>query len=177
MTEPVRRQIEQPTEESQKRSGCLLWGAVLGVLVGIMLGIYALPPILKHYYGETVVGPGETYESGGRRISVISVSHNLARSGSPSDLVRRAAFDVTLIADVNEEWRLPVGAFTLEFEELDQWQSVSSHTDEPLHEILLQPGTTKQFELQFVVETGFGSDKLTPKALHLSDPRVKFEIE
>ncbi|MEO6398546.1 MAG: hypothetical protein ABIP13_08770, partial [Tepidiformaceae bacterium] len=50
----ARRRLESaPDPETKGRKGCLIWGAVLGIVVGATFAFYALPPILRHFYGET----------------------------------------------------------------------------------------------------------------------------
>jgi len=177
VTEPARRRIEQPTEDQAKRSGCLLWGGVLGVLVGIMVGIYALPPILKHYYGETVVGVNEAYRAEGKSVVLLDVSQASEPLGEAPAGMRREDFFAYLEVHSDAAWQLEATDFTLEFKELDDWQKATEATvaGQPLTTVIRHYETT--IELHWVVELPLDEvDSLTVEAVHLSDPRVKFEV-
>jgi hypothetical protein len=173
---PVRRRIEQPSAEKAKRSGCLMWGAVLGVLVGIMVGVYALPPILKHYYGEKTVEPGETYgESAGTRITLASIGQASEPLGEASPGMRRFDYFGSVTATFSNNRELKADDFSLELNEVGKWQRAVSLDDEPT--LYIPEFTETIFAIHFIVEVPEGdAGKLTPHALHLSDPRVKFEI-
>lgn len=176
VTEPTRRKLEQPSAEQAKRSGCLTWGAVLGVLVGIMVGVYALPPILKHYYGEKVVAAGETYEgSFGTRIKVESLGMASDPLGEAAPGMRRFDFFASVALTLSQNRTLTPELFTLEFEELDDWQRAATIDSEP--DLYVPEFTETTIGLHFIVELPVAeAEDLTPKALHLSDPRVKFEV-
>jgi len=176
VTEPVRRRIEQPSEDQQKRSGCLMWGGVLGVLVGIMVGVYALPPILRHYYGEEKVAAGESYRGDGKVIRIDSLGQAPEPLGEAASGMRRFDFFVALVVTTEDEWRPKPTDFSLAFKELDDWKRAS---DAPSEERLLAPpGGQGSFQLHFIVEVPRDeTEQLTPEALHLSDPRVRFDIE
>ena len=177
VTEPVRRQLEQPSDEKTRRTGCLMWGGVLGVLVGIMVGIYALPPILKHYFGETVVAHDGTYIGGGRELRLDGVILTTPE-GEPGPGMRIEAFEAIVIGVAEEDWIIPRDHFTLEFEELDDWQpAIALNAQTGLTELHFSAGVVAQFGLRFEVEVPADqAGSLTVEALHLSDPRVKFEV-
>jgi hypothetical protein len=178
VTEPVRRRIEQPTEDQKRRSGCLIWGAVLGVLVGIMVGVYALPPILRHYYGETDVAADEFYEGDGKVIRLASLGQASEPLGEAAAGMRREDFFATVVVVSEDEWRTKPTDFSLELDELESWRQATEATvdGQPLDAVPARVET--EIQLHFVVE--FPRDEtstLTLKALHLSDPRVRFSIE
>ena len=174
---PVRRRIEQSSEEKEKRSGCLMWGAVLGVLVGIMVGIYALPPILKHYYGEKVVAPGEMYRSETLRIQLGVVRPLAESSGEAPAGIRRVEWVATVTVLAQEEWKADLTDFTLEFAELEDWQEAAVASGDLPEGLVFKPAMEQTFDLSFIVELPEAEAvTLTPEALHLSDPRVKFEV-
>src|SRR5262245_854065 len=69
----VRRRLQSGENPDTKgRSGCLITGAVLGIIFGLTFAFYGLPPILRHYYGEKHVAAGQAYTSGGRSINVVT---------------------------------------------------------------------------------------------------------
>ncbi|MGE3076716.1 MAG: hypothetical protein AB7N24_21820 [Dehalococcoidia bacterium] len=178
MTQQVRRRIEQPSEEQAKRSGCLIWGGVLGVLVGIMVGVYALPPILRHYYGETKVAADEFYRGDGKAIRISNLGQASEPLGEAAAGMRREDYFVTVVVVSEDEWQPKVTDFSLEFDELDQWRQAADATSNGEPFTTVPAATETEIELHFVVEfPPEEADTLTPKALHLSDPRVRFAIE
>lgn len=177
VTEPVRRRIEQPTEDAAKRSGCLMWGAVLGVLVGIMVGVYALPPILRHYYGETKVAPDEFYRGDGKAIRVESLGQASEPLGEAAAGTRREDFFVSIVVVSDAPWSPRATDFSLEFEGVEDWQQAvdAKVGGEPLATI--PPATEAKVQLHFVVELPPENfPTLKAEALHLSDPRVRFAV-
>jgi hypothetical protein len=155
-----------------------MWGGVLGVLVGIMVGVYALPPILRHYYGEEKVAAGKKYEDSGTSISLVSLRQASDPLGEPAPGMRRFDFFASVAYVANNNISLSARAFSLEFEELEEWRVASSATSggEPL--VSLREFTEATIELHFIVEVPRAdAEQITPRALHLSDPRVRFDIE
>ena len=71
VSESPRRVVIEKPDEKQDRTGCLAVGAILGIVVGIMVGMYALPPILKDIYGESTVEANTTFEGDGRSKPVL----------------------------------------------------------------------------------------------------------
>lgn len=177
VSEPVRRRIEQPSAEKQKRSGCITWGAVLGVLAGIMVGVYVLPPVLRHYYGEKTIHAGETYHSDGKTVRVTSFGSpiDFPAKPRPGNLLREYYASLTASSDV--AWA-PVSAdFTLEFEEIDRHQPAEFPEGFSFAGVPAGVGPTSIL-LRFVVELPADDfpETLTPVALHLRNPRVRFEL-
>lgn len=178
MTQQVRRRIEQPSEDRAKRSGCLIWGGVLGVLVGIMVGVYALPPILRHYYGETKVAADEFYRGEGKVIRISTLGQSSEPLGEARQGMQREDWFVTIVVVSQDRWQPKVSDFSLEFNEIGQWQQATDATSGGLPFEAVEPGSENQVELHFVAEfLPKDADSLTPKALHLSEPRVRFAIE
>jgi len=178
VTEPVRRRIEQPTEDQKKRSGCLIWGAVLGVLVGIMVGVYALPPILRHYYGETKVAADEFYRGAGKAIRVTQLGQASEPLGEAAAGMGREDFFVTISVVSDADWSPAATDFSIELAELENWsQAISAEVGgTPLRSIPARQET--HVDLHFIVEFPIDeTPSVTPVALHLSDPRVRFAID
>ena len=171
VTAPVRRRLEQPSEEKARRSGCLVWGAVLGVLGGLMLGIYALPPILKHFYGETTVAADEFYREDGKAIRLIEVRRGNGEDSGFTGFQPREDYYARVLVVVEEVWTADRTDFSLEFEGLENWDIA-----EPGDELRFEPGAETEVELHFVVEIPEDTEGFAAEALHLSDPPVKFEV-
>jgi hypothetical protein len=154
-----------------------MWGGVLGVLVGLMVGIYALPPILKHYYGEKVVAAGAAYEGDGKVVRLLSVEARSTEGVPPKPGVVRRDFIASIVVLSDSEWAPEIRQFTLEFEELDDWQHALGAEGNIPNGLRFEAGEALQVGIVFSVERPEADDgPLTPEALHLSDPRVKFEV-
>ncbi len=164
MTEQPKRVVLEKQEEKQDRTGCLAIGAILGVVVGIMVGMYALPPILRGIYGETTVDANAPFEGDGRSIRVVGW-----------EILAADPFDVRVTMDIrsNKTWDVSLDDWTLEVEGIDDWLKPASATSngEPGHQIPL--GEDVRLSLQFLVESS-GAEPPTLEALHLANPRLKF---
>ena len=177
MTQRVRRRIEQPSEETGKRNTVLVWGAVLGVLAGLMLGIYALPPILRHYYGETKVAADEFYSGDGKLIKIVTIGQASEPLGEAAAGMRREDFFVTVSIVSKTAWAPLATDFSLELHDIHDWKQASEATVDGEKIGTIAPGAETEVSLHFVVETPVGNaGQLKPEALHLSDPRVRFAI-
>lgn len=155
--------LEKP-EEKQDRTGCLAVGAILGIVVGIMVGMYALPPILKGIYGEKEVEVNSAYEGDGRTIRVVGW-----------EILATDPLDVRVTVDIrsNKTWDVSLDDWTLEVEGIEDWQKAVSATSngEPGHNIPLARDV--RLSLQFLVEHS-SAEPPTFEALHLANPRLKF---
>ena len=159
---PQRRRLA--TEE--KRSlpiGCMAWGGVLGILVGIMVALYAMPPILRSIYGPERVDYQQTYEADAKRATVESVT----REG---DL-----FLVTLSFRTNktfdpsaEDWRLEATTQEDWIEALPADGAISETSLE------FELGCERTLQLRFPAPPSADAE---PVALHLAEPRVRFALQ
>ncbi|MEO8539010.1 MAG: hypothetical protein ABI577_04655 [bacterium] len=177
VTQPVRRRIEQPSEETKKRNGCLMWGAILGILAGIMVGVYALPPILRHYYGEAHVAADEFYSGDGKAIRIEKLGQASEPLGEAAAGMRREDFFASITVVTNASWSPRPTDFSLQFKGVKHWEQAADAkvNGQPLTEIV--PGGETTVELHFVVELPSDAfPELEAEALHLSDPRVRFAI-
>ncbi len=180
VSQPTRRRvrIDEPSEDRRRRSGCLVWGAVLGVLAGIMVGVYVLPPVLRHFYGEKHIAADEFYEGGGKLIRLDSVGQTSEPLGDPAAGSKRADFFASIVVVSNSGWAPKPTDFSLQFADVDDWKEASEATvqGQPLQAI--QPGVETTIQLHFVLELPSERfpDAARAFALHLSNPRVRFEI-
>ena len=178
MSQPVRRRIEQPSEETGKRNTVLVWGAVLGVLAGIMVGVYALPPILRHYYGETKVAADEFYSGDGKLIKVVNIGQASEPLGEAAAGMRREDFFVSITVVSKTDWAPRATLFSLEFTDVNDWEQAADATVDGQPLTTIRAGAETTVALHFIVELPKeGFPDLKPAALHLSDPRVRFEIK
>jgi hypothetical protein len=178
VTQQVRRRIEPPSEETRKRNGCLVWGAVLGVLAGIMVGVYVLPPVLRHYYGETHVAVDEFYSGDGKAIRVLSMGQASEPLGEAPAGTQRADFFASISVVSSESWTPSASDFSLQLKELSKWQQAEDASVDGVPLGTIPAGIETTVQLHFVIEvvTESAPSSLTPSALHLSRPRVRFAL-
>lgn len=170
----VRRRLESgKPDDSKGRSGCLITGAILGIIVGATFAFYGLPPILKHFYGEQHIAAGATYEGDGKVMQVVAVSQ---LSGSESPDALRVELDVT----INKTWEAKASDFSIEFADGGDWLEAtaigldqSNPRDVTATSIVFDvPKLAEPHRLQLVFPAHAG----TPKYLHLANPRVRWEL-
>jgi hypothetical protein len=160
----VRRRLQtgQPGG-SEGRSGCLMLGALLGVIAGIMVGLYALPPILKSIYGVESVARFDTYSGNGKHIRVLAVQSPPTSAVSPDSIV------VTLSVAADERWETSAEKWRLELADGERLEGLIV-APEPA---VFEAGVPGQLVLRFPLLPGH---EPVPEYLHLGGPRVRFEL-
>jgi len=117
VTEParVRRPVaesDEPAESPNLRRGCVVTGAVLGILVGALVAFFVVPPLFDHYFGTADVEFGKRYERDGRAITVMSVDEYIA---GRDDQTRHVS--VVLKVEPGDQWSPDVGGFRLHLQD------------------------------------------------------------
>lgn len=174
----MRRRLESSNGADTKgRSGCLITGAILGIIVGATFAFYGLPPILRHFYGEQHIAAGATYEGDGKVIRVEAVVPN-ASAGSTGDTGQGwgAQLDVT----INKTWDAKASDFSIEFAEGGDWLEAtgigldqadfSTVTSASIMFDVRRLAEPHKLQLVFPARAG------KPKYLHLANPRVRWEL-
>lgn len=162
----MRRKLAAATPQDTKgRSGCIITGAVFGIIFGLTFAFYGLPPILRHYYGEKHVAAGEAWVSGERRLEVADVHIGPdTADGSTKQVVfvtvERSGFD---------EGEPRPGRFRLEVDGVENWLS-------PIAQTPAESTNAAAVMLRFDLPAGLDAAGVRPEALHLDDPRVRFEL-
>lgn len=174
-TPPVRRQLEQPSAEKQGRPGCLITGAVLGIIVGATFAFYGLPPILRYYYGEKTVAVGETYSGDAKTLRVVEAVRVAIDPGDGSVL----PWFVTVEVLTNKTWRPEADDFSLEVDGVDEWVvadevSLLNGAGDPSDAGAIPLGKPALVMVRFEPPAGAKIEDATH--LHLSEPRLKFEL-
>lgn len=178
--EPARRVLlEQPSPDRQGRTGCIAAGAVIGVLVGLMIGLYALPPILRSIYGEEKVAAGNAYEGDGRTIAVQAISIPSEPLGEPSPGMVRTDVTVRLTITSSKTWDATLADWTLEVRGIENWLPAAAATTDGQPGFTPSLGRTSTVDLHFVVERPLAraDSPLELEALHLANPRVRFALQ
>lgn len=158
---PRRRRLETPKQNTEGRTGCIITGAVLGIIFGATFAFYGLPPILRSIYGEENVAVGQAYEGDGKTIQVEYVE---AEPGQVS---------VGLTVLITKSWPVNNSHFTLELSDRDDWvQARPPAADRPETGLGFRTGQQREVVLVFDVNLGDGR----PEALHVSEPRIRFAL-
>lgn len=140
----------------------MAWGAVLGILVGVMFALYGLPPILRAIYGPETVAAGETYQGDAKSLTVTS----LEQTGGE--------YRVELQARTNRTWEVTPETWQLEVEGRDEWvPALAPDSGQPETAFDFELGEERTLLLRFPVPEDGGE----PQVLHLDDPRVRFELQ
>ncbi len=178
----VRRRVGTGSaDEGGGRSGCLLAGAVLGIVVGATFAFYGLPPILRHFYGEQHIAVGQAYEGEAKTVSVTYLGTNpdplapaFGASGASASQPA-AGFYMTLKVLTNKTWNPKLTDFSLQFSGVDGWQPADASAGvETVDGRLRFPLTVEllvAFHFARPIEAG-----VVPRYLHLADPLVRFEL-
>ena len=172
---PTRRRVQAspPKTETEGRTGCLITGALLGIIVGATFAFYGLPPILKHFYGEQHVAAGQPYSGDAKTIRVASAGIQTEAGDGGT------VFVVELAVETNKTWTLNASDVTLQFPGGGDWQKAESiGSADGLH-----PGPAFAFRpvdlatevrLRVVFKPGNAG---VPTYLHLADPLIRFALD
>lgn len=172
---PRRRRVVYTAEsKSQGRSGCVITGAVLGIIVGATFAFYGLPPILRHYYGEKHIAIGAPYTGDGKTISVTR-SETTPDPAADSPAGQPGARFVTVLVSTNKTWTPVPADFQLQYEEVGDWiEAGALAVDHSSAGGGLAVGQDVHLFLTFPLPASKPDAK--PLYLHLSDPRVRFAL-
>lgn len=168
-----RVQASPPKAESEGRAGCLITGALLGIIVGATFAFYGLPPILKHFYGEQHVPAGQAYTGDAKTIRVTSAGIQ-APTGEVGPMMV-----VELAVETNKTWTLNASDVTLQFPGGGDWQKAESIasadglTSGPAFEFRPADLATEVRLRVFFKPTHAGA----PTYLHLADPLIRFALD
>jgi hypothetical protein len=158
--------------------GCLIWGGVLGVVVGAAFAFYGLKPILKHFYGEKTVAWSTTYTGGGKQLAVTGVTHSGSGGDAackPGDADPASVTCVAMKVVSNKGWDgLNASDFTLQVADQHDWlkaTSIAGHGAEAVHVTANTPSTVV---VHFPATVGRAA--VQPDYLHLTSPRLRFAL-
>ncbi|MEP7215520.1 MAG: hypothetical protein ABI782_04655 [Anaerolineaceae bacterium] len=147
---------------------------MLGVVVGATFAFYGLPPILRHYYGETKVAADEFYEGDAKIIRVLRVeSARPDLPDGPPDTVPLSYY-VTVRLMTAKTWAPTVSDFSLELRGGGDWVAgvgyKGANPDGTIPLKLLEE-TEVTIRFQRPIEAS-----AVPRYLHLASPRVRFAL-
>jgi hypothetical protein len=159
----------------EKRTGCLLLGATLGIVVGLGFAFYGLKPILKHFYGEKTVAVGQAYTGDAKNIRVTynGVAPDPALGGFAH--ADPSSYYVTLAITTDKTWSPKVSDFSVQFAGVGNWpQAVEAPGAAAADTLAFELGKPRILELRFPRPT----DKPGAVAtyFHISAPRVRIAL-
>ncbi len=164
-SQPTRRRVlSQPGKEKvEGRTGCIVTGAVLGVIFGIMFALYALPPILRSIYGEDVVEAGERYETNDRQIGILAWERTTGTD----------AIEVRMVVRVEEGWATEPSDWLLVLEGGALVEPRGPRAERPETSMEFGALETREFVLVFPLAPGQSAE---PDYVRLSRPKVRFKL-
>jgi hypothetical protein len=161
---PARRRIDAPEPPPPGRRGCLWLGAIAGIVVGAFFALFAMGPILNHFFGEANIALGEAYDIRGLRIEVVDVREAEARG----DTLLHVALAIELDEDRDEPFRLRNNRWTVKFDDNHQAGPRGFLPESTPEEV--QPGESVRVEILFPANDH-------PHYLYLSNPEARFDLE
>lgn len=164
-----RRPVQEDAPEGTAgRRGCLLAGALLGIVAGVLVALFVVPPLFDHYFGEATVKAGKVYDGDGKRISVDFVSrYEAGRDGKTPFL------GVQFRVRSEAAWAPDPGNFVLELEGGIKIGPVPPVEKIPVMWPQFAAGQERPFELLFELPTGA---RLEGATVRFRDPKVRFEL-
>ena len=172
----TRRRLEtEDASQSHIGRGCLIWGGVLGIVVGGMFAAYGLKPILKHFYGEQTVAWMATYSGGGKELSVTGVAQSGGGGCAPTGSDPAKVTCVTLRVVSDKEWEgLNAGDFTLQVSNQHDWLDATSIVGHGTSPVRVTANVPMTVVVHFPVLAGGAADDA--EYLHLTSPRLRFAL-
>jgi hypothetical protein len=172
---PTRRRLASSVDaKSEGRSGCLISGAVLGIIVGATFAFYGLPPILRHYYGEKHIAAGAQYVGDAKTVSVarVDITPDPA-SGPPGEM--QGMWFVTVVVTTNKTWSPVPADFEMELTGLSDWvEATAMAVDKSGPGGGIALGDEVRIFLTFPMSAS--KPEANPRYLHISDPRVRLTL-
>ena len=159
----------------EKRSGCLVLGAVLGVVFGLGFAFYGLKPILKHFYGEKTVAVGQAYTGDSKdiRVTYNGLVPDPALGGFAS--ADPSSYYVTLQVTTNKSWSPKVSDFSVQFAGVGNWpQAVQAPGAAATDALTFELGKERILELR--VPRPAGKPAAIATYFHIAAPRVRIAL-
>lgn len=176
-----RIRLEQPGDDDRKgRTGCIAMGAVLGVLAGVMVALYALPPILNSLYGEKAVAPGASRTVDGIEFRVISftVGPDEHCEGLPACPPASIQLSMAVTAAADEGWTPDPEDFLVEVDGVETWiEAIAPLEGVPATDLRWLPSQQRTVVVRFPLPLGSTAEAAEPVAIHVTTPRARLELD
>ncbi|MCS7294998.1 MAG: hypothetical protein RMK15_07265 [Chloroflexota bacterium] len=159
----VRRRRLDQAEQEPVGKGCLVAGAVLGVLVGAVLAFFGYPWVLRTFFAEEVVAPGGVYEGDAKVLRLLGYEFD------PETRI----LEVRLSVRTNKTWRPSPDNFYVDVRgERHPVQALPPDPALPDTSLRFQLGEERTLLLRFRLP----ARDAVPEAIRLADPSVRFEL-
>jgi hypothetical protein len=165
----ARKPVEQPQPETPGSIRRLYWysGAVLGVLAGVLIAAFVVPPIFDRYFGVADIALGDSYDGNVAELRVTGL--DVSYDGS-ENLDR---FEIVLTVDRSEGWCPSASDFRLE---LEGNVTLGGATLDPAPGCVAGESEVAEGRLAVSFDgRGHAADAM--HILHLSDPEVRFWLK
>ena len=155
----ARVRIEEPQEDTSGRTGCLVIGAVLGIIAGVLFVLFGVGPLLNFLFPTETIAAGDAYHNDKLTLRVDSIA-----PAADDD----SAYVIHLAVDAKSSWNLEESRFVVKFADGREVEANPAGPDGPLNRV---PQGASTLSLTFPAGTA-----ARPETLHLSEPPVKFEL-
>ncbi len=138
MLKPNRKRfsIDQDASPGNRR-GCLVTGAILGVLAGLIVGLFVVPPLINRYFADNPIQPGQPYEAENAEITLQKAS------------VVSEIFEVELTIDAFSDWKPVHTDFTIKFPDDEVVVALPADPTVPLTNLTFLAGQSRTLLLRF----------------------------
>ena len=138
MLKPNRKRlsIDQDAAPGNRR-GCLITGAILGVLAGLIVGLFVVPPLINRYFADNPIQPGQPYEAESAEIT-------LQKASVVSEIV-----EVELTIDAFSDWKPVHTDFTIKFPDDEVVVALPADPNVPPTNLTFLAGQSRTLLLRF----------------------------
>ncbi len=141
MLKPNRKRLSIDQDASPgNRRGCLVTGAILGVLAGLIVGLFVVPPLINRYFADNPIQPGQPYEAENAEITL-----QKAYEAENAEI-----FEVELTIDAFSDWKPAHTDFTIKFPDDDEVVvALPADPNVPLTNLTFLAGQSRTLLLRF----------------------------
>jgi len=132
-----RLSIDQDASPGNRR-GCLVTGAILGILAGLIVGLFVVPPLINRYFADNPIQPGQSYDAENAEITLQKVS------------VVSEIFEVELTIDAFSDWKPVHTDFTITFPDDEVVVALPADPTVPLTDLTFLAGESRTLLLRFL---------------------------
>ncbi|MFN0147930.1 MAG: hypothetical protein ACKVT1_15610 [Dehalococcoidia bacterium] len=153
-------------EDTSGRRGCILIGALLGVGAGVLIALFAVPPLFDHYFGTADVALGDSHTDGGRTVRVDRVEVGADYAGT--------MVTVSVTVEGKTAWDFEVAAVRLELDDDVTLAGVAIIIRDAVERVRVAPGAPVQLDLSFYRAPG---STALPRILHIPGLKARFHLQ
>lgn len=171
-TARVRRPISQALPAAERSSRRTAWwlGGALGIVVGVVVALFVVPPLMGRYFGTADVGLGDDFRRDGATLTFETFEELATAAGGRTitATLRLRATEEVAVGLADARLHLEGGAI------IPAERPPEPHGGAADAPVRLQPGADLRAVLTFVIPAGLGTK---PEYIELEAPRVRFHFE